>query len=128
MQDSLVDTMQRPSWAISSAVLLIAALTLGLTTWYLWTGIPITVIHLLIAGVVVLAPLLVRWPLSTQRALKIALIWAVAGSFPGMFIFGVCVFIAAPVLAGSALFVHVLERHQPAWCSRTRGSADFALR
>jgi len=125
MEDSAMDPMQRPSRAISTAVVLVAALSLGLTTWYLWSGMPITVIHLLIAGVIVVAPLLVRWPLSTERALKIALIWAVAGSFPGAYLFGVCVFLGAPVLAGSALVIHFLEYHRPAWCPRARGGSPL---
>jgi hypothetical protein len=119
-----MNTMQRPSWVITTVALLVAALSLGLTAWYLWAGMPITTIHLAIAGVVVLVPLTTRWPLSPERALKTAAVWAVAGSFPAGYIFGGYVFLAGLILAGSALLFHFLENHQPTLCRRVRiGSA-----
>jgi len=120
VQHSAMNAMQRPSWVITTVALLIAALSLGLTAWYLWAGMPITTIHLVIAVVIVLAPLVTRWPFSSDRALKIAAIWAVAGAFPGGYIFGVWVFLGGLVLAGSALLVHFLENHRPVWCLRAR--------
>ena len=111
-----MNTMQRRSWAVTAVALMVSTLSVGLTAWYLWPAMPIGLLPLLLAAAIVAAPLLTRWPLSTERALKTAAIWAVAGSLPGMYVFGVCVFLAAPVLAVGVLIVHALETSRPAWC------------
>jgi hypothetical protein len=108
-----MSTMQRPSRAINTVYLLVAALSLGLTTWYLWPFMPIALINLAIAGVIVLAPLLVCRPLSAERAVNVALFWAVVG-LPGGFIFGTAVFLGAPVLLVSAYLIHFLEHPERA--------------
>ena len=72
---------------------------------YLSGGLPWSGLNFALAVVVVVVPLVTRWPLTGRRCLVAALVWVLAGGFPGAYVFSAAILLGAPVLALGILLI-----------------------
>lgn len=103
---TLEDPFIERSRAATALTLILALAAFAATLWYLWSGLPFTLINLSIAGVLLGGAVAGRWPITPRRAAISAGVWLLVG-LPGSYVFGVFVFYAA-LLLGGALATAVL--------------------
>ena len=88
----------RPSRAATALVAIWASIAFALTTWYLWSGLPYTLVSLTASAVLLGLPLATRWPLTPRRATISALAWFGVG-IPGGYFFGTPIVFASVLMA-----------------------------
>lgn len=92
------DPFTARSKAATAITLTMAVAAFGLTLWYVWPGLPYTLIGLSVAALLLGVPLATRWPITPRRAATSAAVWFLGG-VPGTYMFGTPVLYASLLLA-----------------------------
>jgi hypothetical protein len=92
------DPFTERSCVATAVTLTLALAAFGSTLWYMWSGLPSTLIGLTIAAVLLGVPLTARWPITPRRAAVSAVVWFMVG-LPGAYMFGTFVVYASLLLA-----------------------------
>jgi hypothetical protein len=110
------DPWARPSKFVTVITLTLAIAALGVTSWYVWPGMPFTLVGLTVSTLLLGLPLATRWPITPRRAALSAIAWFVLG-IPGGYLFGTAVLLASLLLGLGVCCVRLaahLTREEPA--------------
>lgn len=111
-----------PSRSLTTIMVTLALTAFALTLWYLWPGLPFTLVGMASAGIALALPLATQWPITSRRAGLSAVVWFAVG-LPGSYLFGTPLVVASLLLAlgvgGSRLFNRVTAARSGAIARRS---------